>query len=683
MGTVNIKYFLFASVITLFSAHVYAKKPLSSVADLRYGVALFHYYEGNYMAALTELLVAEKRGGIQGHGDNPEIMEGGFSLAFGMERHASDIFERLLEENRPRKVRDAAWFYLSKLRYLREDYPAAEQALTKISNRPDISIRDELRAHKINLAIKQDDLVRVEELIRRERPRAGWMPYVYFNLGSAYARKQEYEKAVVFFAELEKPEFLQEEHRALYDKSMTAAGYCYIFIGQYEQAIEYFNKVRLTSTLSNPALIGYGWAAAKMENYELALKPWSYLSNRSLSDENIMEALVAVPFAYEEIGAEGKALQKFRLAEDTFETEIAKLDDVIFSMEGDSLLDALQISESRSIDWLNFARDNELTPQLLYLAELFSREQFQKFVQELRDLLALQKNLHTWKEKLVFYTENIEGRQTFRNNKSEILAAGEITDQIAQMRRLRSEQAQKIERIAATKDYFALANEDEADLITRAKRVLKNVDIVGDEDPFIDEYREQGRWYYGILMWNSADVFSDRMWRAVKTLNGLDTTIKDLRVNHDRFQYLLQNAPDLDPYKVEIAEAQLILDVEITNADAIVEKSKDNLRFEVVNVLEHQRTRLKDYLSQSRLSIARLYDKARERNENPPEETEVQLTDKEKKKLAKQKRKEQKRLEKEKKKEAKRLAKEKSKQEKQKQKEQANQSENDEGGDQQ
>ena len=66
-------------------------KPRSTVADLRYGVALYHYYQQDYMTALSELLVAKQRGGIQGHGDNPEIMEGGFALAYGIDNYAAAL----------------------------------------------------------------------------------------------------------------------------------------------------------------------------------------------------------------------------------------------------------------------------------------------------------------------------------------------------------------------------------------------------------------------------------------------------------------------------------------------------------------------------------------------------------------------------------------------------------------
>ena len=379
MGIVAIRRLFFCAWV-FFSACIYAgEKPLTRVADLRYGVALFHYYQDDYQAALTELLVAEKRGGIKGHGDNPEIMEGGFSLGYGMERHASEIFERLLAENRSVKVQDAAWFFLSKLRYLRGDWAAANDAIDRVRVNPDKSIYDEVNAHRVNLAIQQNQLSEASDLIRRQRDKKGWLPYLYFNLGSAYARNRQFDVAVQYFEKLDIKKELLDEHKALYDQAMTAAGYSYVFLKNYPKAIEFFSKVRLTSALSNRALLGYGWAAAELEDYEEALKPWLYLAEQTLVDENSLEAMVAVPYAYEELGSSGLALEYYQSAETRFVGEIDKLDDVIGTMHGETMIQALQIEGSRSLDWLKYAKSKDLEPRLSYLADLFAKESFQGF----------------------------------------------------------------------------------------------------------------------------------------------------------------------------------------------------------------------------------------------------------------------------------------------------------------
>ncbi len=610
MAAVTLRLLLIPLIVFLCAADVSAKKKLRAVEDMRYGVALYYYYQGDYLSALTELLVAKERGGIQGHGDNPEIMEGGFSLGFGLERHASEIFERLLQENRSKRSRDAAWFFLSKLRYLRNDWEGAEAALSKVRARPSGEIRSEVYAHQINLAIQQDNLDLAERLLKKKRPNQDWLPYIYYNLGAAYARRGKFDQAIQHFENLTFEQYPTDELRALYDKAMTSAGYAYLVTKQYEKAIAQFSLVRLTSAHSNRALLGYGWAAAELGRFEEALKPWNYLAKSSLADENSQEALIAVPYAYEKLGSSGLALAHFELAEQNFLEEMERLEGVIEGLQGDQLLNALKIERSSGMDWLKNVRDNQVSPQLGYLADLFSREDFQGLVQELRDLVGIREDFILWQEKLQFYGNLMHERETGRNKKAEELAARELTDSIKRMKAKRARLARRIEEIAATKDYFALANADEKDLINRVKRSQKNIERVRATDPFIDESEEAVRRYHGVLLWDASEQYSDRLWRAVKTLNLLDKTLATVTRNHEKVQFLIDNPQDLLPIRNRMTDAQVRLDTMSARTDVIIAKTQDDLRRQTTEVLHEQRKRLNHYIAQSRLSMARLYDKS-------------------------------------------------------------------------
>ncbi len=610
MAAVTLRLFTILLVVLLSAADVSAKKKLSTVEDMRYGVALYYYYQGDYLAALTELLIAKERGGIQGHGDNPEIMEGGFSLGFGLERHASGIFERLLKENRSKKSQDAAWFFMSKLRYLRNDWEGADEALTKVRKRPAEEIRAEVYAHQINLAIQQNDLEKAEQLFKKRKPSQDWLPYVYYNLGAAYARQGNFEKAIAHFEKLSFEQYPTDELRALYDKAMTSAGYAYLVTKQYQKAIDQFSRVRLTSAHSNRALLGYGWAAAELDEFEEALKPWSYLAKSSLADENSQEAQIAVPYAYEKLGSEGQALLHFELAEQNFLDELARLEGVITGMEGNQLLEALKIERSSGMDWLKNVRENQVSPQLGYLADLFSREDFQGMVQELRDLVGIREDFILWTDKLAFYTQLMTEREQGRNKKAEELAAKELSVSIKQMKAKRASLARRIEEIAANKDYFALANAEEKDLINRMKRSQFNVDALRATDPFIDESEEAVRRYHGVLLWNASESYSDRLWRVVKTLNLLDKTLATVTRNHEKVRYLIDNPEDLVPLKNRLLDVEQRLSAMLVRVDSVIGKTQDDLRLRTTNVLLEQRKRLNHYIAQSRLSQARLYDKS-------------------------------------------------------------------------
>ncbi|MFT7561160.1 MAG: tetratricopeptide (TPR) repeat protein [Flavobacteriales bacterium] len=608
----TISVVLLASVLlaALAQPALARKKPQTSVADLRYGVTLYNYYNDDYIGALTELLIAEERGGIKGHGDNPEIMKGGLALGYSMEHYASEIFERLLEENRSSEVQDSAWFFLAKLRYRNGDWLRSQEAVDRVSDKPRREIREDVNALRVNLLVKQDRLVDAEALLKRYDFSESWTPFINFNLGSAYARRRDYIRAIEYFDHFIKQPYRLEQHRALYDKAMTAAGYAYLFLKEYDKAMEQFSRVRMTSKLSNRALLGYGWAAAETEDYEAALKPWVHLTKSSLIDENSQEAMIAVPYAYEKLGSEGLALQYYQSAETSFIGELERLDVVINDLRSEQLTEALNVDVEQGMDWLSFARENELSPRLTYLVSLFSKQKFQGSVEQLRELLALRDNLIEWRKKLSFYTNMIDNREENRLAKAEYLEVAELGQRVEGMKQLRSNLAAKIERIAAEKDYLALSTGPEADLAKRALRIRKNIELLRESDPFIDEYEESSRRFYGLILWEASDAFADRMWTAIKDLNKLDLEIKKLNATRIRVQKIMENAPDLDPYKVKMEAAQATVDYHLVDIDRMIGRSERGLRNQVITTLGRQRVKLQNFLAQTRLAIARIYDKA-------------------------------------------------------------------------
>lgn len=583
--------------------------PLTSVADLRYGVALYHYYQADYMSALSELLVADERDGINGHGDNPEIMEGGISLAYGLEKHASDIFERLLQQNRPARVRDAAWFYLAKIRYKNRDYERAQEALEQVSEKPPKQLKEDIIALRINLLIRENKFTEASMLLDSPGVNDYWKPYIYFNLGSAWAREQNFTQAIYFFNLLGDEYYSKNEHRALYDKAMTASGYANLFRERYSEAIDSFSKVRLTSSLSNRALLGYGWAAVKKGDYQLALKPWQHLATSSLIDENSQEALIAVPFAYEKLGADGLALNNYQEAVERYTSEIERLDTVMDNLNQDGLLAALDIKKSEGFDWLNYADKNELSPRLAYLAPLFSREEFQRAIQDLRDLLASRDMLSAWQEKLEFYSDMLNEREESRVDRTAFVNAPELTARMTFMKKQRDVLAQKIEQAVAKNDYFSFIDNNEKALLKRVERMASNIEVLRNNDPFIEEYEISYRRYYGLLLWQASEAFSDRLWERTKGLNELDSRIENIEATLQRIDVVLNTAPDIDPFRQRIQTSSIDIAAQVAELDIAIEHRQADLEQQLIAILQTQRNRLSHYLAQSRLSVARIYDK--------------------------------------------------------------------------
>lgn len=620
MGTVKLHVCRWYLLPLLFlSCSAFAEKPLSSVADLRYGAALYEYYQGHYLEALTELMIAEQRGGIKGHGDNPKLIEGGISLSFGMEEKAGNIFSELLvadengEFSRPIEVRNAAWFYLGKLRYLRGDWDGTDESFKNIGGRFDPALLSELESLAINLSIRRNELESAEADLERARYVDEMLPYLYFNLGNAFSRQQQYDKAIGYYNKLIEFPFsenpvVREEQLVLYDRALTAAGYAHVLQGQPEQAIEQFLQVRLDSPFSDRALLGYGWAAFDMEDYTIALKPWQALSQRSLVFATTQEAIIAVPYTYEKLNGNGEALQAYLTAEGKFETEIIRIDEVMADIDELDLLAAFNIDETDERNWFLLDENAGVKPHLSYLTELFSLNRFQGAVQELRDLLNITAQLDTWHEKLDAYEYMLDEREKYRDIRIEEIKQRGINDNIDKLLLTRDELDKEYKRIIAERDYVSLVRNDENELVSIVERLEKNIEIINRSGEPTAEYEEQLRRFKGLVYWQASYVFSERSWQLKRSIGELDGVILDSLTNLDRFNRVVEEEPDIAPYRRRIAAMKIRLDKQLADINSAVDFAENELRGQVQNELASQKLRLQHYMSQARLSVARLYD---------------------------------------------------------------------------
>lgn len=600
-----------ALILCTFCSTAAAKEePLSSVADLRYGVALYHYYQDQHFLALSDLLVAQKQGGIKGHGDNPEIMMGGFYMAYGLERTASDIFERLLDSNRPQKTRDAAWLYLAQMRYLRGDLTAAHDALDRISENPTGTAAEELEYLQVNLYIKENRLEDARAIVDKVNRREDRAPYLYFNMAGAYARNQDYEQAVAFYNRIAQMRQRSEAHLSLYDKAMTAAGFAYLYNKQNDLAVEQFKQVRLKGPYSNRALLGFGWAQVEGENYQAALTPWQALSKRTLIDENTQEAMVAIPYAYEKMNLKPAALQKYREAEASFESEIATLDIYMQDLRGDAMLDALNIDPSEDINWLDYAQSSNLAPQLTYLTELFSRSTFRGLIQELRDLLDLKRRLVEWQGRMNFYNDMLVEREANRLAEMDFMAQQEAYSRLIALNAERADIFSYLAAVEQSNDFTALLQGDELSRLERIERAERNISLLEAAGEDVTDAKEKVRRHRGLLEWQSGQFFSERLWRGRKTLVELDQNIQSASKAQDRIQNQVANGNDLAPYRARIDDSRARIDLQLEQVHGEILNAQEVLRGEVATALDDQRVRLRYYLAQSRLAIARLLDEA-------------------------------------------------------------------------
>jgi hypothetical protein len=635
--TSALRYFLLFAALMVNAVEA-REKPKTAVADLRYGVALYHYYQQDYIAALAELMVADTRDGIQGHGDNPELIAGGVSLAFGMQQHAESVFNQILQdERRPQSVRDAAWFYLGKLHYTRGDWAAAEQSFARVSAEFKPALRAQMQALQINIRIRNKNFADLTvDNIHADDLRI-WNPFVLYNLGAANAREGNFKSAQEFFNELADINIAaqlqrRQEQWALQDKAYTAIGYSYLAEKKYAAAIREFTKVRLDGVFANQALLGYGWAAVAQEQYDQALRPWQLLRTRSLMYPAVQESLLALPYAYEKLGAEGEALNAYQSAEELLTREIQLVRDMRASLTEGELLtliggepvsgdDAKKILGADKADdavtavvtddgqnWLKLDGTSIIKTRSAYLNELFAKNAFQTAVLELRDLLRLQKLLQHWQPKLFAYHDLLLEKQSRRSRQEQQLARNSIAQQEQQLLSARAAAANQLQKISSDENYIALADDETRALYARienGQRTIARMKAAGQDTSAVEPRINM---FGGILLWRAAQQYPANLAQQQAQLASIDKNLVQIAQTRQRIEEVNATSVDIQPLLARVQVLQKEVNTNLVNTDQSIAVQTGLLRGQVDQQLAAHEKRLNNYLAQANLSIARLYD---------------------------------------------------------------------------
>lgn len=587
-------------------------------APLREGVARYHYYQQNYLSALSELQVAREQEQLDG--ERGAVLEGAIRLAYGMPETARQRLRGALDD-RPEQAA-AARFYRGKLHYLRGDWPAA-RALWSPSDPPlKPALAREQRALDWQARLRAGDRPEIEpDTLWREL--GDWAPTVLYNLGGAHARDGDAEAARPYYQSLieQVPGELETdpEYLALRDRTQTALGFSHLLAEDYDRAVTAFDQVRLDRADSERALLGYGWAALEQGDTATAIRAWQALSERSLTDGAVRESLIALPHAYRELGSPGAALTAYDRAEQKLEAERERLEALSARLTPDYLLAQLETEDEDGAlrlggreNWLTLTDHSVAASSDPYLADWVNRSAFQSRVQALSDLTEQDRLLADWPDKLEHYRQLLRDKRALRVSHRANIERHSLWQRIEQLNRRRTPLVSELARIRQEWDYLALADEDTQALYRRAGRALERLErleAAGEVDDAAAKRRQLQR-YRGLLRWRAAQAFPDNLWAVRKHQRALDRTLIELERRRERIQTIVAEHPDIKPglarmnaLEAQVAEQRRRLErARQTRAEALVQSLNEHL--------DRHRAQVDRYLARVRLAAARLQDQA-------------------------------------------------------------------------
>jgi hypothetical protein len=590
--------------------------PTHEIKDPHYGDTLFQFFQDHYFSAVTGLMVSQHFDRVSHHADEAEVLRGGMLLSYGLEREAGKIFAQMIERGAQPKVRDRAWYFLAKIRYQRGYLADAEAALAHVENNLPPELQEDRALLQSNLLMAHADYAGAVTVLSAVGGKADSARYAKYNLGIALIKSGDPTRGAAVLDELGRAPAEDEEFRALRDRANVALGFNALSTNDPKAARTYLERVRLKSLQADKALLGFGWAAVAMKDPKLALVPWLELAQRDVSDSAALEAQIAVPYAYAELGAYNQSLAGYNAAISAFAKESTDLDESIAAIRTGTMVQALfERNPGEEMGWFWRLGDLPEMPHAGHLSQVLAQHEFQEAFKNYRDLRFLSKNLEEWRDKLVVFDDMLATRRkAFAERLPQVRErAGEIG--LGALRTRRDALAAEIARGEADADGVAFADAKQLDLLAR---VASAQAAASGDDPELATARQRVRLAAGALTWQLAADFTPRVWAAKKDLHDIDDRIAEAQGRDAELAKAQGDEPRrFDAFEKRIAAIAPLLDVMIPRVAALSREQQIAVQDIAVAELSRQKDRLAAYSTQARFAVAQLYDRANSKSDAP------------------------------------------------------------------
>jgi len=582
------------------------------IVDPYYGDTLFQFFQDRYFTAITGLMTSQHFNRVSQHADEAELLRGGMLLSYGMHKEAGEVFAQLIDQGATPPVRDRAWFYLAKIRYQRGFIEQAEDAMARVENNLQPEMQEERVLLQAQLLMAREDYAGAAKVLETLTKSSTAGLYARYNLGVAMVRAGDNAGGIAVLDEVGKSPAPTEELKALRDKANVALGFAALADEKPEAARAFLERVRLSSMLANKALLGFGWASTALKQPKQALVPWTELTNsRDASDAAVLEARIAVGFAYAEVGAYGQSLERYQDAISAFERENVALDESIGSIRSGKLLEGLlDKNPGDEMGWFWNIGELPDLPHASHLTQVLARHEFQEAFKNWRDLRFLTKNLQGWADALSVYKDMLANRrQAYAERLPSVRARasdGRLEDLAVKGALLAAELA-SAENDA---DGLAFADATEHDLLARIDNVRQTLARMG-ADPEAAGAPERLRLAAGALTWRLSQKYPDRLWQARKALNAADAGISEVRRREAELAQAQRDEPaKQEQFAARIAELEANVRGMIPRVAALTLEQQGQVQELAVAELTRQKERLVAYTTQARFAVAQLYDRA-------------------------------------------------------------------------
>jgi hypothetical protein len=331
--------------------------------------------------------------------------------------------------------------------------------------------------------------------------------------------------------------------------------------------------------------------------------------------------MLAVPYAFAQLGANKQAADHYVDAIEAFSSEIVRLTQSIDAIEKGELITELlgeheDVSNQASGWYWRLERIPD-TVESRYLYELLASNRFQEGLKNYRDLVQLNRNLDRWTESLGAFDDILDTRQRAYEQRLPAIDASLESVDLAAMTQRRVELESRLQAIERSEDVVALGTAKEQKNWARIEAMEAKLALLPN-DAESDEMRAKYRFLRGLLLWDLRRDYKARLWAERKALGDLDRQLREAQRRHHQVSSSRDDWPEkfvaltarIDALTPRVRGLQ-------ESAQLALHRQQNFLQDIAVEELKAQRDRLNTYMVQARFALASIYDRAAARVEPP------------------------------------------------------------------
>jgi len=605
--------FLLTLLLVFTANHVYSQGNEQEVLRLKKGEYYYHYLTGDFPSAMNQL--KQWRNSEGSIADEANVMEAAMLLSLGLHQKAQNIFGEIQQGDS--KASAQAWFYLARRWFELGEYSSA---LESINNIEALALKPKM--------LGEAQFMKAASFIELGEHKKAQVMIINMPRGSIWTGLARHNYILAMFDGNNSGQSLAlliedatfylpdtEEGRNLRDRIHLISALHFLQSGKNRSAEKHLKKMSLAGPYAPTALLQFGWAKVEQGEYDQSLQPWRELQTRyNRFDPEVMESMLGVPHVLELMNANTQALNIYELTEKRLLSMKILLTEMNNGLAENTWLEDWVINQNdQSWGWqANIESTLPFNDTAAVLQQLVSDKKIVNQMREYRDLLILTDYLTEKEESLRLWITLVDKRERISKARIVIPIIEKASEDLREAEIKLKQMQGYLQR--SNQEVFALPNDSEelkVGLLASTAGTIEQLMEINKASRDVTVYQQRWARVKGVFLWQMNTAKVNKQWELKKQLVAMERLINeaDIQLIETRL------ASQWSPASWQGMKAKILTILTKTSelkklAKQAKVESKASLLAVASDFLNDFTYRINDYLSQSRLSIARLYDDA-------------------------------------------------------------------------